>query len=223
MARVVRKVSNKNIANANKKKKVNKWLIGGIIAGVVVAIAVAVILWVTLGNNGEEEHYDYLNTYQLVEGEEVKFQKANYNALLNMMNEEYVGYVDGIIIVLAYNSETLVPEDEDLKERPYATLLKYMAELQVKVNEAKEAGINIELYVVDITISESDWAIMGDSKFGGSTSVSETNIDSISPLLAVIDNTAEEKLVKKCSKNSISTILNTGIKNTEELIDNLLN
>ena len=116
MARVVRKVSNKNIANANKKKKVNKWLIGGIIAGVVVAIAVAVILWVTLGNNGEEEHYDYLNTYQLVEGEEVKFQKANYNALLNMMNEEYVGYVDGIIIVLAYNSETLVPEDEDLKD-----------------------------------------------------------------------------------------------------------
>ena len=160
MARVVRKVSNKNIANANKKKKVNKWFIGGIIAGVVVAIAVAVILWVTLGNNGEEEHYDYLNTYQLVEGEEVKFQKANYNALLNMMNEEYVGYVDGIIIVLAYNSETFVPEDEDLKERPYATLLKYMAELQVKVNEAKKAGINIELYVVDITISESDWAKM---------------------------------------------------------------
>jgi hypothetical protein len=227
LARVVRKVSNKNLANANKNKKFNKWFIAGIITGVVVAIAVAIILWVTLGDDKEEAKVDYFDTYSLVEGDkttEVEFTKANYNALVNMMNDNYPGYVDGIIIVLAYNSESFAPEFNKNNEpdNEEAKLLKYMADLQVLVNEAKAAGQKVELYIVDITVSESDWAIMSDSSFGGTSSVTAENLALVQPLFAVIDNTAEEKLDKKCSKTTLSTILSTGIKNAEALIENLM-
>lgn len=228
MARVVRKVSNKNIANANKNKKVNKWLIGGIIAGVVVAIAVAVILWVTLGGNDEEVKFDYFDTYEIVEGDkttEVEFTKTNYASLANLMNENYEGYIDGIIIVLAYNSDNFDPENEDdvATAEQHAKLLAYVANLQVLVNEAKEADCEIELFIVDISISENEWGIMNDAVFGGKTNVTAENVGYVEPLLAVIDNNADEKLVEKCSQTTLSKILSTGIPKTENLINDLLN
>lgn len=211
MARVVRKVSNKNLANANKNKKVNKWLIGGISAGLVVAIAVAVILWVTLGGNKESEKIDYFDTYTLAETEKtVEFTKANYDGLLNVLDENYVGYVDeGITIVFAYSSDSFDPENN----KNHAKLLEYIADVQAKVDEAKAKEIKVELYIVDIAISSSDWAIMGDSAFGGATSVTGENLANVEPLLAYIENGAEEKLNKKCSKNNINTILSTAVPN----------
>ena len=217
MARVVRKVSNKNLANANKNKKVNKWLIGGITAGVVVAIAVAIILWVTLGGNDDTNKIDYFDTYTFAETEKtVEFTKANYDGLKNVLNDEYVGYVDeGVTIVFAYNSDSFNPENEDDTEtaKLHAKVLEYIADLQAKVDEAKALGVKVELYIVDISVSESDWAIMSDSTFGGSTSVTAENVNYVEPLLAYIDNAAEEKLNKKCSKYTINTILYTAVPN----------
>jgi hypothetical protein len=209
LARVVRKVSNKNLANANKNKKVNKWVIGGIIAGLVIAIAVAVILWVTLGGNEESNKVDYFETYTFAETEKtVEFTKANYNGVLNILDENYVGYVDeGTTIVFAYNSNTFDPENN----KDHNKLLEYIADVQLKVDEAKAKGIKVELYIVDITISDSDWAIMGDPTFGGATSVTGENLASVQPLLAYIDNAADEKLNKKCSKYTTSTILSTAV------------
>ena len=217
MARVVRKVSKKNLANANKNKKVNKWLVGSIISGVVVAIAVAVILWVTLGGNDDTNKYDYFETYTIAEtNETVEFTKANYDGLLNVLDETYVGYVDeGITIVFAYNSNTFDPEEN----KDHSKLLEWIAGIQVIVNKAKANGIKVELYIVDITVSDSDWAIMGDPTFGGSTSVTGDTLDSVQPLIAYIDNAADEKLNKKCSKNTISTILSTAIPNIDTLLE----
>ena len=64
---------------------------------------------------------------------------------------------------------------------------------------------------------------MGDATFGGSTNVTAENVDYVEPLLAVIDNNADEKLVEKCSQATLSKILSTGIPNTETLINDLLN
>ena len=52
---------------------------------------------------------------------------------------------------------------------------------------------------------------MGDPTFGGTTSVTGENLASVEPLLAYIDNGAEEKLNKKCSKYTTSTILSTAV------------
>lgn len=223
MARVVRKVSNKNLANANKNKKVNKWFIGGIITGVLVAIAVAIVLFVTLGGNDETQKVDYLDTFTLEDGTVVEFNKANHDGLLNLMDENYPGYVDGLIIVFAYNSESFVIDEEDNKVSQNESLISYLQELQVKVNEAKALDKKVELYIVDISISESDWMIMGDSTFGGSTNVTVENLATVQPLFAVIDNTAEDKLVESCSRTTLASILSTAIKNTEEKIDNIIN
>jgi hypothetical protein len=220
LARVVRKVSNKNLANANKNKKLNKWFIGGIITGVVVGIALAIILWVTLGKNDDTNKVDYFNTYEITENgttTEVKFTKANYSGLLNVLDDTYsAGYVEeGITIVFAYNSDTFNPENEDDEEaaKLHAKLLEYIADIQLKVNEAKEVGVKVELYIVDICISSDNWDIMGDSNFGGNTTVSNENVNSVSPLLAYIDNGTSEKLNKKCSKNKINEIISTAVPN----------
>ena len=217
MARVVRKVSNKNLANANKNKKVNKWLIGGISAGVVVAIAVAIILWVVLGGNDESEKVDYFNTYTYVEegnSYDLTFTKANYNGLLNVLDENYPSYVDeGITIVFAYNSNNFDPENEDDTQTAKAQkeLLNRIAHIQLTVDQAKELGIKVELYIVDISISDSDWAIMNDPTFGGNTSVTGDNVNYVEPLLAYIDNGSKDKLVKDFSNYNTSTITYTSV------------
>jgi hypothetical protein len=120
--------------------------------------------------------------------------------------------------VFAYNSDTFNPENEDdeTTSKLHATILEYITDIQLKVNEAKANGVEVELYIVDIAISEDNWGIMSDSTFGGNTSVTNENISTVSPLLAYIDNNTSEKLNKKCSSNNINQIKSTTVANILE-------
>ena len=160
MARAVRKVSRVSTKN-QKKEGLNKKLIAIISAIVVVLLGVAVGLIVYFTTQ-EDEAYVSDKVYFIEEtkvlnkdGEvidTVTFVKENYYSIVRPIKND--ADFEEHIFVFAYDGSAFFadPEDEDKYDEYYETLISRVAQLQYAVNKAKEAEVDVVLYIVDVNV-----------------------------------------------------------------------
>ena len=181
MARVVRKVSNRNVSGQKKQRNIlkNKWF--WIIAVIAVAIIAAVTTVVIINMNKNEK--DYSNTVDYFEtNEEVDFNVTTYHAVKNYTNVNYYNpqntdeklYVSNAFI-FAYDLSNFYPaqgvskdaDGNDLYAKQHKDILSKLVDLQKAVDKAQASGLDVELYIIDISFS-SNYAVLLDTEFGGS-------------------------------------------------------
>jgi len=178
LARTVRKVSRASTKNQQKEKKLSKkwWIvISSIVALIVIGVTVGLIVYFS---NKEEEAYVsdmvyFTEPVKNEKGEEVEFIKENYQTLVRYLKAEKVEHM----FVFAYDGSQFFadPEDEDNYDEKYVKLITSLANLQTEVNAAKEAGVSIELYIVDVNVdSQVNADIMYDSEYFGGLYGSQT-------------------------------------------------
>lgn len=170
MARAVRKVSRTNTKNQKIRKKLSKkWLIT-IISSISV-IVIGVIVGVSVYFLTQEEEYVSDKVYfneptKNSDGNEVTFTKENYQTLVRYIKAGTTEH----LFVFAYDGNAFYADekDEDSYNREYTKLITRLADLQYEINEAKKQGINIELYIVDVSVDNSvNSGIMTDSTYFG--------------------------------------------------------
>lgn len=180
MARVVRKVSNRNVSGQKKQRNIlkNKWF--WIVSVIVVAIIAAVTTAVIINLNNTEEDYsntvDYFST-----NEEVDFNVTTYHSVKNYVNVNYTNpqnsetlYVSNAFI-FAYDLSNFYPtqgvnkdaDGNDLYAKQHKDILTKLIDLQKAVDKAQADGLDVELYIIDISFS-SNYAVLLDTDFGGS-------------------------------------------------------
>lgn len=170
MARAVRKVSRTSTKNQKKESSFNlKWFIITLVAVLVIGLGVG--LGVYFGTRGEEEYVSdkiyFVDATKTSNGEnEVTFTKENYQTIVRYINSG--NNIDNIFI-FTYDGNAFYadPEDADNYNEDYDTLITRLADLQYAVNQAKEKGVIIDLYIVDVSVDSSvNVGIVSDSDFG---------------------------------------------------------
>ncbi|MDE6656723.1 MAG: hypothetical protein K2J85_07015 [Anaeroplasmataceae bacterium] len=172
MARAVRKVSRATTKNQKKESKINKkWLIIILSVVLVIGIGLGVGLGVYFSNQEEEKYVSdkvYFNEEISVDDEhKVSFNKENYQAIVRYLDRG--NYAEDIFIFV-YDGKAFYADelDEDNYNEDYVKLITRVAQLQYEVDKAKEKGISIELYIVDVSVdSNTNVDIFSDSNFGG--------------------------------------------------------
>ena len=180
MARVVRKVSNRNVSGQKKQRNIlkNKWF--WIVSVIVVAIIAVVTTAVIINLNNKEEDYsntvDYFST-----NEEVDFNVTTYHAVKNYVNVNYTNPQNGETLyvsnafIFAYDLSNFYPaqgvnedaDGNDLYAKQHKDILTKLVDLQKAVDKAQADGLDVELYIIDISFS-SNYAALLDTDFGGS-------------------------------------------------------
>ncbi len=170
LARSVRKVSRSNTNNQKKEYKFNKKLFIIILTVVVlIGVGLGVGLGIYYGTKEDEAYvsdkiYFHEETKD-TEGHTVKFNKENYLSI-----ERYIknGDIENtFIFVYDGNAFYADEKDEDNYNEDYVKLITRLADLQYTVDQAKDRGVDLELYVVDATVNSSTNAgILYDSQFG---------------------------------------------------------
>lgn len=229
MARSVRKVSRASTKNQQKERKLSKkwWIvIASSIAAVVVGVTVGLIVYFA---TQEEEYVSdvvyFAEPVKSTSGTEVDFIKENHQTLVRYLKAETLEHM----LVFAYDGAAFYadPLDEDVYNKQYTTLITRLADVQLKVNEAKAAGVNIELYVVDVNVdSRINVDIMYDTDyFGGLYSSNQTTFAPafFYNLEGEFQTTVEigGKDVTISTK-SLDEILNSSIINTMNYINDLI-
>lgn len=230
MARTVRKVSRASTKNQQKEKKLSKkwWIvIASVIAAVIIGVTVGLIVYFA---NQEEEAYvsDMVYFTEPVtndNGETVEFIKENYQTLVRYLEAQKHEHM----FVFAYDGSAFYadPEDKDNYNEKYVTLITRLANLQAEVDAAKDRGIEIELYIVDVNVdSRINADIMYDTEyFGGLYSGSQEVFE---PALfynhegeykATVDFGDKEDML--ISTSSLDYILNSSINNAINYIMSL--
>lgn len=217
MARAVRKVLRTSTKNQKKEHFIKKkWII--IIACVVlVLIGVGVGLGVYFGTRTEEVYQSdkvyFIDTAKTSDGQnEVTFNKENYQTLCRILEKQ--NDIDNIFIFTYDGSAFYGDEkDEDNYNEDYDTLIARLADLQYEVNQAKERGIIVDLYIVDTDVDgQINAGIYTDSVFG---SLSSSN--GAPTFIYLFEGDFKDKLedVDKSmiSTNDMNEILNTTINN----------
>lgn len=181
MARAVRKVSRNNTKGQKKNRKLSKkWIIsicvavGIIIAGVGIGLA---IYFSTKTEDYVSDKIYFTEETSTTDGNKVTFVKENYQTLVRKLDAQTTEH----LFVFAYDGSAFYADeaDEDTYNKQYTSLITRLADLQYEINEAKEQGINIELYIVDVHVDSSvNAGIMTDTKyFGGLYSEASTTFE----------------------------------------------
>ncbi len=162
------------------------WILCSSILALIIIIGVVVGLIIYF-NNKEDEDIDYFRSC-----EDVEFKYASYNGISNYANSDFnnpqgeqieIDY----IFVLVYNSSSFYPskdDDEDNYKEEDQNLYNRMIDLQKNINQAKEAGNNVELFIVDTKYS---WNVNAytESLFG---SLYTDDSSTYNPMLIYIEN-----------------------------------
>ncbi len=181
MARIKRKVSNKNVAHQKKQHKFlwtkKFWIIMSASLAVVVGVVVLIIVLVNQSSSNTTTHNYFKET------KEVEFKQTSYEAVNNYANPDYVSPQPGKgslaisnIFVLVYNSDSFFPNKNDNSDnynKQDETLLNRMVDLQKCVDQAKKNGKDVELFVIDAKYSFNVNAYYSDL-FGGLYSEEDT-------------------------------------------------
>lgn len=160
MARIKRKVSNKNVAHQKKQHKFlwtkKFWIIMS--ASLAVVIGAVVLIIVLVNQSSSTTNHNYFK-----ETKEVEFNQTSYEAVTNYANPDYVSPQPGKgnlsinnIFVLVYDSSRFYPSESDDSEnynKQDETLLKRMIDLQKTVDQAKKNGKDVELFIIDAKYS----------------------------------------------------------------------
>ncbi len=181
MARSVRKVSRANTKNQKKENKLNKkWLIAIVTIVVLIGIGLGVGLGVYFGMKDDDTYVSdkiYFNEETLDNaGHTVKFNKENYMAIDRYINN---GNIENIFI-FTYDGNAFYADekDEDNYNEDYAKLITRLADLQYSVDQAKQRGVDLELYVVDVTVnSATNSGILYDDLFGSLLSEDQSSYE----------------------------------------------
>lgn len=191
MARIKRKVSNKNVAHQKKQHKFlwtkKFWIIMSTSLAVVIGVVVLIIVLVNQSSSTTTHNY-------FKENKEVEFNQTSYEAVNNYANPDYVSPQPGKgnlsidnIFVLVYDSSKFYPsetDDSDNYNKQDETLLKRMVDLQKTVDQAKKDGKDVELFIIDAHYSFNVNSYYSDL-FGGLY----TEDDSVySPMLVYIQD-----------------------------------
>lgn len=162
------------------------WIICSSILVALIAIGVTIGL-VIYFNNKKDESVDYFRTTT-----DVEFKYASYDGVANYANPEFNNPQGGdlaidYMFVLVYNSSNFYPsksDDEDNYNEEDENLLNRMIDLQKNVNQAKEAGKKVELFIVDTKYS---WNVNAytESLFG---SLYTEDSKTYNPMLIYIEN-----------------------------------
>ena len=163
------------------------WIIFSSVLVALIAIGVTIGL-VVYFNNKKDEKKDYFRSC-----EEVEFEYASYDRIVNYANPDFnnpQGKKDVTIeymFVLVYNSANFYPSKTDNESKYLEAdedLLKRMIDLQKTINTSKEAGKNVELFIVDTNYS---WNVNAytESLFGGLYTDDSSSYD---PMLVYIEN-----------------------------------
>lgn len=170
MARSVRKVSRVNTKNQKKESKFNKKLLIIIVSVVLlICIGLGVGLGIYFGTKTDDTYVSdkiYFNEETRdTEGHIVTFNKDNYLAI-----ERYIknGDIENVFIFVYDGNAFYADEkDEDHYNEDYVKLITRLADLQYTVNQAKDRGVDLEFYIVDVAVNNSTNAgILYDSQFG---------------------------------------------------------
>lgn len=206
MARSVRKVSRQSTKNQKKEINVNKkWLIAIVSIVILAVVGLGVGLGIYYGTKGNDETYVsdkiyFVDPIKTSTGEEVSgFNKENYQALNRYISDEY-GTTMEHRFIFVYDGANFYAdeEDEDNYDEEYTKLCTRIADLQKAVNEAKAAGIDVELYIIDTNVDGgTNSEIKSDSNYGALGE--ETNY----PLFIYMHNN-EYKETFEDKKNKIS-------------------
>lgn len=178
MARTVRKVSRTSTKNQQKESKLSKkwWIVIASTVGAVV-LGLAIFLIVYFATQEDEYISDKVYFNEVVEnsnGNEVSFIKDNYQTLIRYIEAEKYDH----LLVFAYDGNAFYADEEaDNYNEEYDNLITYLADLQYEVNVAKENGVNIELFIVDVSIDNySNVDILLDTTYFGGLYSSEQTI-----------------------------------------------
>ena len=166
MARAVRKVSRVSTKN-QKKQGLNKKLIAIIsaIAVVILGVAVGLIVYFTT----QEEEYVSEKVYFIEEtygtnesAGSVTFVKENYFNIVRMVENDEI---NEHVFIFAYDGSKFYGDMEYVEQfedaeynqqlkiyNEYITLIKRVADLQIAINAAGQNGVDVVLYIVDISV-----------------------------------------------------------------------
>ena len=175
LARTVRKVSRASTKNQQKEKLSKKWwiVIASAIAAIVIGVTVGLIVYYATLEEEYVSDVTYFNEpVENSHGVEVEFTKENYQTLVRYLKAEKVEHM----LVFAYDGTAFYADEKDeIINEKYTTIITRLADLQTEVNAAKEAGVSIELYIVDVNVdSKINADIMFDTDyFGGLYSSSQ--------------------------------------------------
>lgn len=186
MARVVRKVSNRNVSRQKKQRNIlkNKWF--WIISVISVIIIAGVTTLLIINSNKTEK--DYSNTVDyFTENQDVDFNVTTYHSVKNYADVNYKNpqnneqlHVSNIFI-FAYDMSTFYPvegsnkdaDGNDLYAKQHKAVLSLLVDLQKAVDKAQADGLDVELYIIDISFS-SNYAVLLDTEMGGSDEPAST-------------------------------------------------
>lgn len=237
MARAVRKVSRVSTKN-QKKEGLNKKLIAIISAIVVVLLGVAVGLIVYFTTQEEEyvseKVYFVEETYGTNQETSVTFVKENYYNIVRQIENEKI---NEHVFIFAYDGSAFFADSEDeenyeLYGKDYETLITRVADLQLAVNAAKEKGIDVVLYIVDVNVDNGvNAALMTDAanlhEDGFSAFYSSADESTVfEPAFFYLHEGEVKKNIdaeskKLVSTNKMSTIMSTSIKNSINFLKSL--
>lgn len=180
MARSVRKVSRVTTKDQKKERKLNKkFLIILCSICLVIGIALGVGLGVYYGTKTDDTTYVSDKVYfneptKDTTGHEVVFNKDNYQSIKRYIKDgikDKEGNKNNLedIFIFVYDGSAFFADekDENNYNEDYVKLITRLADLQYHVDQAKAAGVMLELYVVDVSVdSETNVDILMDSQFG---------------------------------------------------------
>lgn len=227
MAKVVRKVSNKKLAKKSNKGKI----IAIVISSVILAVGVALGIYFGFFHEDESTSVaskDYFTTTETTNGDEISFVKGNYRGIENYVDDTNAYFMD-YVIVFAYNPNNFYPygdeeNDIDANEQHLAVITK-LADLQYEVNQAKERGVKIDLFIVDLTIG-ANYEIAYDSNFGGfyDSSIDASQMEPMFALIEAGDYKAQVEIDSRklsVSTKEVSTMNSTTIQNAINYVKTL--
>ncbi|HIT50438.1 MAG TPA: hypothetical protein IAD46_05365 [Candidatus Pelethenecus faecipullorum] len=177
MARAVRKVSRASTKNQKKETKLSKNAVIAIIVTIaLIVIGLSVGLGLYFGLKADDDYVSdkiyFTDPVLTTDGKEVTFVKENYQTLKRYIDEDKVEHM----FVFAYDGSAFYADekDEDHYNKDYTTLITRLADLQYEINEAKQRGVNIELFIVDVDVDSSvNEGILSDELFGALCSESQ--------------------------------------------------
>lgn len=236
MAKITRnKVSKEAIKN---KAKTTKWwtktkiIIVSIIGVLAVAAAVVgTVLHFVLADDETTTH-DYFVSAKNSNDETVEFKKASYRGL-EMHIDSTTDLFQEYVIVFMYDSTNFYPNQEDDSDnynKIHSDILLRMANLQTDVNAIKNntaLEIDIDLYVVDLSVGENA-SIMADSSFLGSyASESEDSTTSYDPAIVllssgeIVETFEDENRIKTIIGSDLAGVCNTALPNLSTYVRKL--
>ncbi|MDE7263329.1 MAG: hypothetical protein K2N64_01530 [Anaeroplasmataceae bacterium] len=229
MARSVRKVSRAKTRDQKKESRNSKkWII--IICSVllVIGIGLGVGLGLYYGNKKDDTYVSdkiYFNEEVSIDDDhKVSFNKENYQTIVRHIDK---GDLEEEVFIFVYDGKAFYADekDEDYYNKDYVELITRIAQLQYHVDQAKSAGINMELYIVDVAVdSATNVGILNDSTFGAFYSDDMLNYE---PAFIYMKNQAYQQKVEYgdeshiISTKSWTDVLNSSIRYAINYIESL--